>query len=315
MMCHPDLLYSLVFLCTVQRLVLAAAPSVDPWRSYQRSSKGAGAPSDLEIPASPPAAAAAGSDPERGLGRPDRVSPALSHALPHVSNQPFTCAAQCTPVTAQLAHVSPQRLGPTVRSASERPDPPSPCRPPSAADATPVNSRRRRGGKKRVRQRRKRGGRNWRRHGDNPANSLLIGQLNAQSLKPKIADIRTDLSDYQFDVLVLCETWLSPNVPNRLLNIDGYRLYRCDRPNTRGLAKGRGGVAMLIRDSYRVEVLKSPVTGVSNSNLEVLWAKVYIGKSRGVGTLCVCVPRTNQYDSPSSNRLRGSRVSGSAYDS
>lgn len=74
-----------------------------------------------------------------------------------------------------------------------------------------------------------------------------------QSLKPKIADLRADLSVYQFDVLVLCEVWLTPNVPNRLLTIDGYRLYRCDRPADRGLAKGRGGVALLIRDMYRVE--------------------------------------------------------------
>ncbi|XP_043197602.1 uncharacterized protein LOC122368051 [Amphibalanus amphitrite] len=69
--------------------------------------------------------------------------------------------------------------------------------------------------------------------------------LNVQSLKPKIADLRTDLPDYQYDVLALCESWLTPSVPNRLLNIDGYRLYRCDRPDTRGLAKGRGGVALL----------------------------------------------------------------------
>ena len=150
------------------------------------------------------------------------------------------------------------------------------------ADRTPVSSRGRRGGRKRVRPRRKRGGRDWRRHSDNTSDRLLIGQLNIQSIKPKIVDLRSDLPDYQFDILALCETWLTPNVLNRLLNIDGYRLYRCDRSDTRGLAKGHGGVAILIRDMYHVEVLKTPVTGVRNSKLEVIWAKVNVGKCRGI---------------------------------
>ena len=90
-------------------------------------------------------------------------------------------------------------------------------------------------------------------------------------------------------MLALCETWLKPNVPNRLLNIDGYKIYRCDRSEARGLAKGRGGVALLIRDGYRVEVLKTPVTGAHSSNLEVLWTKVSIGKCRAM--LCASVYR------------------------
>ena len=71
-------------------------------------------------------------------------------------------------------------------------------------------------------------------------------------------------------------------MPSRLLSISGYRLFRCDRPSERGLARGHGGVALLVRDAFRVEVLPTPATGVQSSNLEALWAKVSVGKCRRI---------------------------------
>ena len=35
---------------------------------------------------------------------------------------------------------------------------------------------------------------------------------------------------YDFDVLALSELWLLPSVPNRLVSVDGYNLYRVGRP-------------------------------------------------------------------------------------
>ena len=43
---------------------------------------------------------------------------------------------------------------------------------------------------------------------------------------------------------------------------------------------GHGGVALLIRDTQRVELLPTPVTGAQSSNVEVLWAKVILEKWR-----------------------------------
>ena len=114
----------------------------------------------------------------------------------------------------------------------------------------------------------------WRRHGDGSRDTVIVGQINVRSLKSKIPDMRSDISDvYGFDVLAICETWLSPKVPSRLLAISGYRLYRSDRRNDRGLARGHGGVALLVRDAYRVEVLPTPITGVQGSNIEVICGK------------------------------------------
>ena len=85
---------------------------------------------------------------------------------------------------------------------------------------------------------------------------------------------------YDFDILALSELWLLPSVPNRLISINGYNLYRADRPVASSLAKGHGGVAILVKAAYSVTVLPTPVTAVRLSNLEIIWAKVAIKKQR-----------------------------------
>ena len=103
--------------------------------------------------------------------------------------------------------------------------------------------------------------------------------LRLRQILRQIPDIRQDIhSAYGFDILCMCETWLMPNVPDRLLSIAGYNLVRCDRAGSRRLPKGHGGVAIYIRDSIRFEIMATPVTGIEASNLEIVWISVYAGK-------------------------------------
>ena len=68
-------------------------------------------------------------------------------------------------------------------------------------------------------------------------------------MKPKMPDLCNDIHrTYGFDVLALAETRLTTNVPDRLLTVSGYKLYRSDRPSGSHLPKGKGGVAVLVRD-------------------------------------------------------------------
>ena len=147
---------------------------------------------------------------------------------------------------------------------------------PLAAADTAVR-RRRRG-----RHRGRRGGANWARHGRIDRRALMIGHLNIQSIKPKLPELRTDLNDvYGFHVLGLAETWLTPAVPTRLLNVPGYRLYRADRPRDSRLASGHGGVAILAHESVCTTVLPRPTTETQrSSNLEIIWALMRFGKER-----------------------------------
>ncbi|KAF0306484.1 hypothetical protein FJT64_022025 [Amphibalanus amphitrite] len=95
--------------------------------------------------------------------------------------------------------------------------------------------------------------------------------------------MRHDIQDvYGFDILAICESWLTPNVPDRLLGVSGYRLYRRDRPAELGLPRGRGGVAVLVRDTLSCELLPTPTTGVAGSNLEIVWVLVHAHKHRPV---------------------------------
>ena len=84
---------------------------------------------------------------------------------------------------------------------------------------------------------------------------------------------------FGFDILILSETWLSANIPDRLLSVNGYKIARNDRQRGR-LATGHGGVAVLVRESFETEILKTPVTDVPNSNLEVLWVTIRVGNNR-----------------------------------
>ena len=123
---------------------------------------------------------------------------------------------------------------------------------------------------------------NWRRHGDT-GSDLIIGHLNIQSYKSKLPDLRSDISEvYGFDILALCETWVAPNVPVRLLSVGGYRLHRRDRPDEMSLPRGKGGVAVLVRDDLNSELIPTPVTGVAGSNLEIMWVLVRTGNNQSL---------------------------------
>ena len=186
------------------------------------------------------------------------------------------------PTPGDVTDRSPQRRAAGVRAQQRAAAQPAAAaaprrRPGEAGDTVDGPSRTRRGRRSRARGRR--GGVNWRRHGDVGDKDLIIGQLNVQSLKPKLPDIRQDIhSAYGFDILCMCETWLMPNVPDRLLSIAGYNLVRSDRAGSRRLPKGHGGVAIYIRDSTRFEIMATPVTGIEASNLEIVWISVYAGK-------------------------------------
>ncbi|KAF0296827.1 hypothetical protein FJT64_005733 [Amphibalanus amphitrite] len=119
-----------------------------------------------------------------------------------------------------------------------------------------------------------RGGRIWRtapRPGE-----LYIGQINIQSLKPKLLELRHDIDEHGFDVIVLNETWMRITTPNRLVPIPGYQLVRRDRPYNRGY----GGVAVAARESLELTTVERPGPPVAGSKLESLWVQLRAGSHR-----------------------------------
>ena len=104
-----------------------------------------------------------------------------------------------------------------------RPAPPpgataDPDRPPAAASGAHRPARR----GIRSRRRGPRGGRIWR-VGERTG-QLYVAQLNIQSMKPKLLELRHDIAQHDYDVVVLCETWLKSTTHNRLIPVPGWRV-------------------------------------------------------------------------------------------
>ena len=183
------------------------------------------------------------------------------------------------PLAERVTDTRPPRLRP---AAVESPAPARPASPPGAAadpDRPPAADRgaprpARRGA--RSRRRGSRGGRIWR-AGVRPG-QLYIAQLNVQSLKPKLLELRHDLARHNYDVIVLCETWLKPATPDRLIPVPGYQLLRRDRADGRGY----GGVAVLVKEGTAAAVLDGPDRATADSRLESLWVRIGAGPQRVV---------------------------------
>ena len=113
---------------------------------------------------------------------------------------------------------------------------------------------------------------------DRRRDELLLTSLNVQSLLPKILPLRCEISDTGADIIILSETWLKPRVPNRLVAFPGYQLIRADRADGRGF----GGVAILARDGFQIKALPKPEPDNSTTKLETVWARVSVGRDRGI---------------------------------
>lgn len=75
-------------------------------------------------------------------------------------------------------------------------------------------------------------------------NYFNIAHFNAQSLKPdsradKFEEIKDILGGGFLDAVCISETWLKSYRSNVSIAIDGYKVFRNDRPSVRG-----GGVAI-----------------------------------------------------------------------
>lgn len=91
-----------------------------------------------------------------------------------------------------------------------------------------------------------------------------VGHLNTRSIVPSFVDFVNIVTENNFDVMMISESWLSENISNDFLNIDGYRLVRCDRCTGRG-----GGVAMYVNSKLNFEYVD--VGGSQDGNIEQLW--------------------------------------------
>ena len=64
---------------------------------------------------------------------------------------------------------------------------------------------------------------------------IVIKHINAQSLLPKLDEIKYLIENEDLDILCISETWLQPNILHGLIRIKNYNVFRNDNPlNSRG---------------------------------------------------------------------------------
>ena len=102
--------------------------------------------------------------------------------------------------------------------------------------------------------------------------------MNVQSLLCRKCDIELLLKDNDIDVLCLTETWLSSNIPDTFVDVQGYKIYRCD--------KGRGGgVCIYVKDCLTVNLCNLRVTPLDG--IEDVWISVQNRKLPSVIIGCI----------------------------
>lgn len=113
------------------------------------------------------------------------------------------------------------------------------------------------------------------------ARGLKIAHLNVCSLRNKVDQLQMILHDQIYDVFAVTETWLSTDILDCEVDIDGYDLYRRDR-DTRG-----GGVAIYVKSSISHEVC---VEFNAHADIEALWIKITSPHTKPVFICCIYRP-------------------------
>lgn len=106
--------------------------------------------------------------------------------------------------------------------------------------------------------------------------ALKICHINAGSLVANFTKFKIEVHN-KYDIITVSESWLGPQIDSNIVNMPGYRLFRCDRiTETWG-----GGIAVYVRTNLSVKRLNFP----ESQNCEQLWLLLKIsGETFGIGT-------------------------------
>ena len=99
--------------------------------------------------------------------------------------------------------------------------------------------------------------------------NLKIAHINSRSLLSCFDEVKLLINEKDIDILCVSETWLEPNIPDRLVNIDGYNIFRND--GGRG-----GGTCLYVRNCLKGAKVKTD--GLLCQGIQDIWVKVQLNK-------------------------------------
>ena len=104
--------------------------------------------------------------------------------------------------------------------------------------------------------------------------NIEIRHVNCHSIRKKLDDIKDKLLNKNADVLCITESWIDSSIKDEEVNIEGYHIYRHDRPE--GNYAFGGGSCIYIRKEYKVTRLKHETC----EDIQDVWLKVQISKNK-----------------------------------
>ena len=109
---------------------------------------------------------------------------------------------------------------------------------------------------------------------------LIIAFHNIRSICNKMLDVLLAINQYNIDIFCLAETWLHSMFPTALLQFNGFKIHRLDRP-THG-----GGVLVLVRNSIMSHIENT----IMNGSIELIHVSITIKCSKPINIICVYKP-------------------------
>lgn len=106
--------------------------------------------------------------------------------------------------------------------------------------------------------------------------TITILYTNIQSLTSKLDLFTARVNSRQPTLIIVTETWLKPNIPDSMINLPGYDLYRDDRINKRS-----GGVAIYAAKQTNLMNTKLNINyNKKYDDSECLWLDITIGNNK-----------------------------------
>ena len=104
---------------------------------------------------------------------------------------------------------------------------------------------------------------------ENYGHLLKLAHINACSIPKNLHEIDKIIHEANFDVLGVCETFISGNTPKNAFAIPGYKFFHVDRTMS-----CRGGVGIYTRSEYSVKMVKLPV---DLTQPEIIFVEITVG--------------------------------------
>jgi len=86
---------------------------------------------------------------------------------------------------------------------------------------------------------------------------------NVRGLRTKLVSLRCSVPSFlNYDILVLTETWLTPDIDDSELGFTGYQLFRLDRNSENSPHSRGGGVLLAVKSALNPQPITTNVNNV-----------------------------------------------------